>query len=150
VTRAALGLLLAWGLGCAHWPPGVPRVASCPGPLVDAAAIPGGDFLLRERARVDGPGAAVSLALTVERRGDRLVLVAIDPFGARAFSVVQTGMDLEIDDRMGRAGSLDPATLLADLHAARFSRPDSEERAVVARPGCEHTTTFVRTERRAL
>jgi hypothetical protein len=141
-------MLLAWG--CAGVPLGLPRVADCAGPLPDTAEIPGGDFVLRERIRVEAPGIELALELLTERRGDRLVLVGFDAFGARALSVVQTGRSLDSDARFGRALPIDPESLLRDVHAAGRLDADAPARDAVRRDGCEHTTRFVRLERRAL
>ena len=135
---------------CATWVPGAQRVPDCPGSLLPAAEIPGGDFVLRARARVEAPDVALAFELLVERHGDRVVLVGFDAFGARVFSVVQTGVALETDSRLGRALSIDPENLLRDLHAARFARDRSQERTTVQRAGCHHRTTFVRVEHREL
>jgi hypothetical protein len=149
MRRAGVATALLF-VGCAGWPPGVPRVPDCRGSLADTAALPGGDFLLRERARVEAGEIAVGLELTIERRGARLVVVAFDPFGAAVFTAVQTDGALELDDRLGRIASIDPETLLADLHAGPLRSSGAHEREVVVRPGCHHTTTFVRIERRSL
>lgn len=147
---ATLGLAAggcAW-LG-APWLP--PRLGECPGPLVPAGEIPGGDFVLRERVRVRGGEVDLGLLLVAERRGDRLVLVAFNPFGAKAFSVVQEGLDVEATSHLGPALPVPPGNVLRDLHAARFAGPaDTPERVEVARPGCGYTATFARVERRPL
>lgn len=154
MSRCAAALLLGLAVaGCAlSVPPwGPPRLEACPGLLVPAAGIPGGDFALRERVRIRGGEVDLGLALLVERRGDRLVLVALNPFGAKAFSVVQRGLEVEATSHLGRALQVPPGNVLRDLHAARFAGPpDTPARVEVMRPGCSYTATFVRVERRAL
>ena len=148
---AVLALLAALAtLACTTLRP-PPRLPGCPGALVDAAALPGGDFALRERLRVSGPDVDLALDLAVERRGDRLVLVAFDPLGARVFSAVQVGVEVEADSRLGRLLPIAPQTVLRDLHAARFAAAASDaERVTVERPGCAHRATFTRIEQRTL
>jgi hypothetical protein len=147
-------LALAASLGCAV-PPlwGAPHLAACPGPLVPSEEIPDGDFLLRERVRVVGGEVDAGLELVVERRGPRLVVVGFNAFGAKAFSVVQRGSDVETESYLP-ALPVPPGNALRDLHAARFLPQDAaarrRERVEVARPGCGYTATFVGVERRAL
>ena len=149
--RAAAATLAALALGCAGFPLAAPpRIADCDGPLLATAEIPGGDFRLRERARFAGGGVDLGLELLAERRGDRLVLIAFNAFGARVFSAVQRGREVESDAPLGRALAISPDNVLRDLHEARFFHPESGDRAVVRRPGCDYTATFVRVERREL
>jgi hypothetical protein len=151
VRRALATLLAAGALGCATLPIAMsPRIAACDGPLLATPEIPGGDFLLRERVRFAGKGVDLGLELLAERRGDRLVVIGFNEFGARVFSLVQRGVALETDAPLGRALALPPENALRDLHEARFFHPESGERAVVQRPGCDYTATFVRVERKAL
>ena len=148
MKRAALCAALA--LGCAALPRLPARIADCPGPLVPAADIPGGDFRLRERVRIAGGGVDLGLELLAERRGDRLVVIGWNAFGARVFSAVQTGVAIQTDAPLGRAFEIPPENVLRDLHEARFFHPESAERTDVHRSGCDYTATFVRVERRPL
>ena len=127
-----------------------PHIADCDGPLLPAAEIPGGDFLLRERVRFQGGGVDLGLELLAERRADRRVVIGLNGFGARVFSIVQQGTLVESDAPLGRALEIAPGNVLRDLHAARFFHPESEERTAVHRAGCGYTATFVRVERRPL
>jgi len=127
-----------------------PRIADCPGPLLPTADIPGGDFRLRERVRIAGAGVDLSLELLAERRADRMVVIGWNAFGARAFSIVQTGLDVESDAPLGRALEIPPENVLRDLHEARFRHPDTGDETAVHRPGCDYAATFVRVERRPL
>jgi len=150
----AIALLLAAG-ACAlpaSWR--TPRLADCPGPLLPSEAIPDGDFVLRERVRIVGDGVDTGLELVAERRGARLAVVAFNAFGAKVFSSVQRGTEVESESHLGRAASVPPANVLRDLHAARFLPPERSERmrtsVVVTRPGCGYSASFVRIERREL
>jgi hypothetical protein len=140
---------LALALGCAS-PLLPPRLAVCGGPLPDVTAIPGGDFALREQARFTGDDVDVALELLAERRGDRLVLVAFDAFGARAFSVVQTGTEVEEDAPLGRALAVPPGNALRDWHAARLLQATAGDRVEVQRPGCDYAAILVRVRYREL
>ena len=152
MARAALPLLAALALGCVSLSVlTAPRIDECAGPLVPVAEIPGGDFALRERVRVAGEGVDLGLELLAERRGDRLVVVGFNAFGARVFSLVQQRDEVtQRDEPLGRALPVPPDNLLRDLHAARFSAPETPDRVELRRPGCGYTATFVRVERRPL
>ena len=147
---AALPALAALALGCAALPLLPPRIAACEGPLLSTADIPGGDFLLRERVRIAGEGVDLGLELLAERRADRLVVIGFNEFGARMFSAVQRGLEVETETKLGRALAVPPGNVLRDLHEARFLHPETGERVVVHRGGCDYTATFVSVERKAL
>ena len=143
--------LAAFALGCATLPLAFsPRIADCTGPLLATTEIPGGDFRVRERVRIAGDGVDLGLELLAERHGDRLVVVAFNEFGARVFSAVQRGVEVESEAKLGRALAVPPENVLRDLHEARFFHPESGERVVVRRPGCDYTATFVRVEHKEL
>ena len=127
-----------------------PHIADCSGPLLSTSEIPGGDFRLRERVRIEGSGVDLGLELLAERRADRLVVIGFNAFGARVFSAVQQGVSVESDSPLGRALEIPPENVLRDLHEARFFHPESGERTVVQRRGCDYTATFVRVEHRPL
>ncbi len=147
-ARVALGTL---AIGCAALPLAAPpRIAECDGPLLASAQIPGGDFRLRERVRIAGEGVDLGLELLAERRADRLVLIGFNEFGARVFSAVQRGLEVESEAKLGGALAVSPENVLRDLHEARFFHPEAGERTVVRRRGCDYTATFVRVERRPL
>ena len=139
-----------FAVGCAALPRPPARIADCEGPLLSTAEIPGGDFRLRERVRITGDDVDLGLELLAERRGERLVVIGWNAFGARVFSTVQRGLDVESDAPLGRALEISPENLLRDLHEARFFHPESGERTAVHRRGCDYTATFVRVERRPL
>jgi hypothetical protein len=150
VRRVHIAALAVVVFGCASLPRLPARIADCEGPLLATARIPGGDFRLRERVRFVGGGVDLGLELLAERRADRLVVIGFNEFGARVFSVVQSGVEVEIDDPLGRALEIPPANVLRDLHQARFFHPETGERTDVRRSGCDYTATFVRVERRPL
>lgn len=144
--RSGVAFLLALATaGCAlpRLPGAPPRLADCPGPLLPTGELPPGDFVLRERVRITGGDVDVGFQLVAEKRGERLVLVALNAFGAKAFAVTQQGLRVESESYLGAALQVPPENVLRDLHAARFARRDAPLRVVVARPGCGYTATFV-------
>ena len=139
---APLALLALAALGCAEltWllhPP--PRLAPCPGPIPSTEALPPGDGRWRDRVRYRGGDVDVGLALVAEKHEGRLVLVALNTFGARAFAVTQEGQHVDVDARLGRALQVPPETVLRDWHAARAA---GGPRFEIARPECGYTATF--------
>ena len=148
--RSARGLLVASLLlavgGCASvaWllnPP--PRLPPCPGPIPSTAALPAGDRGWRDRVRYRGVEVDVGFALVAEKRADRLVLVALNNFGARVFSLTQQEGQLVADSRLGRALQVAPETVLRDWYAARAARLEAPGRLELARPECGYTAVFV-------
>jgi hypothetical protein len=153
VRRALAALLLVACGGCAtarfllHPPP---RLAACPGPIPSTAALPAGDRVWHDRARYRGGEVDAGFSLVAEKRGARLVLVGLNAFGARAFSVTQQGDAVEADVRMGRALAVPPKTVLRDWHALRASAAVPPATLQLARPECGYEATFAAESERAL
>jgi hypothetical protein len=146
VKRAALALLLVAAGGCAtaRWllhPP--PRLAACPGPIPSTGTLAGGDRVWHDRARYRGAAVDAGFSLVAEKRGERLVLVGLDAFGARAFSVTQERLAVEADARMGRALAVPPETVLRDWHALRAAGAALHAPLTLARPECGYEVTLV-------
>ena len=146
VARCWLVALLSLASsGCAgvSWllhPP--PRLGPCPGPIPSTDALPPGDLGWRDRVRYRGGEVDVGFVLVAEKRADRLVLVALNAFGARVFSVIQQQRQVEVESRLGRAVQVPPETVLRDWHAARAAGEPSG-RLELARPECGYTASFV-------
>jgi hypothetical protein len=127
---SAAGLCLAWLLpvmGCASLGLGLARVLpdgarECPGRLLPTQQIEG-EFRIRLRARVQGEGLDWRLELVAQKRGDVLVLVGLDAFGAELFAATQQGTEVTVERPRGRLPR-PPADLLRDLHRARFASPN--------------------------
>src|SRR5215472_15058889 len=97
------------------------RGRECPGPLVPTQEM-GGDFFLEQNVRVQGEGVDWALTLVSQKRGPTLVLVGLDPFGAKLFTLTQQGKEVKVE-RPGGPLPLPPVNLLRDLHRTRFGRP---------------------------
>ena len=93
------------------------RGRECPGPLVPTEEMGGGDFLLEQNARVQGEGLDWALTLVSQKRGSRLVVVGLDPFGAKLFTLTQQGSEVTVERPAGRL-PLPPVNLLRDLQRA--------------------------------
>lgn len=152
--RAALApaLLAVFALGaCAlPWLRGLPRLPACPGPIPSSEALPAGDLVWRDRVRYRGGEVDAGFALVAEKRGAELVLVGLNAFGARAFSVTQERQRIEADARLGRALEVPPETVLRDWHAARAAGTEAPGTLELARPECGYRATFVAESRHAL
>lgn len=153
IRALALLLLLVPAGGCVtaqlllHPPP---RLRPCPGAIPSTATLPDGDLVWRDRARYRGGEVDAGFSLVAEKRGERLVLVGLDAFGAHAFSVTQQRLAVESDARLGRALAVPPETVLRDWHALRAAGAAPPATLTLARPECGYEATFAAESRREL
>ena len=134
-----VGTLLLSLAGCAHFPGWRRAVPACPGQLVSTSQIPG-DLLLRQRVRIEAGGASVVLRLITQKRGDELLLLGIDPLGAKLFTLRQRGSEIEVEALPAQVLAVEPITLLRDLHRTRFlsvPKPPAGAPFVIVRQGTE-------------
>jgi hypothetical protein len=153
----ALALLAPTGcrtLAFVLHPPKV--MAECPGELVPTGSIEG-DFVLRERARYRGQGVDAGLYVVTQKRGDELVMVGFNAFGAKAFTLTQRGTHVEAQNMLGRGLPVPPENVLRDLHRVHFlpsevgdaalerSQGDAEHRPTtqVVHPTCAYEATWI-------
>lgn len=145
VASRLLVALLALALGgcaTASWllhPPA--RLPPCPGSIPSTDTLPPGDLAWRDRVRYRGGEVDVGFVLVAEKRASRLVLVALNSFGAQVFSVIQQQQQVAVESRLGRALQVPPETVLRDWYAARAAAPPAK--LELARPECGYTATFV-------
>jgi hypothetical protein len=154
VSRASAPLLLAaaMSLACAKawWLHLPPRLGACPGPTPSTASLPAGDFVWHDRARYRGGAVDVGFSLVAEKRGERLVLVGLNSFGARAFSLTQEAERIEADLWLGRALQVPPETVLRDWYALRAANAAPAVSLELTRPECGYTASFVAESSRSL
>jgi hypothetical protein len=141
---AGLALLLAGAAGCASLPLALaalrPLPRACPGPLLPVAAM-GDDFALQARYRARSGEREEALLLASEKRGERLVVVGLDPLGTQVFAVVQEGRDLRRERHLRPLFPFAPENALRDLVEARFPEAvaalptAADERALRTRDG---------------
>src|SRR5271166_5707214 len=136
------------------------RGRECPGPLVPPEEVPG-DFILRQNVRVEGEDLEWALTLVSQKRGPTLVLVGLDPFGAKLFTLTQRGTEVTVERPRGRL-PLPPVNLLRDLQRARFGRPgtppepgvtivsDQAGTVRIQHAACGYNTTLVTVKEDAL
>jgi hypothetical protein len=94
----------------------------CPGRLLSTRQMEG-EFRSRQRVRVQGEELDWRLDLVAEKRADVLVLIGLDAFGAKLFTVTQRGTEIRVERPRGRL-PLPPADLLRDFQRARVAQSD--------------------------
>lgn len=159
-TRLTAALLAAFAAGACSIPRlyTLPRLPSCPGPIPSTGTLPAGDLVWHDRVRYRGGAVDAGFSLVAEKRGERLVLVGLNAFGARAFSVTQERDQIAADARLGRALAVPPENVLRDWHAARAALAAAPAAALAAAPGrieltrpeCGYRATFVAETRGSL
>lgn len=136
------------------------QARECPGPLVPTEEMLG-DFVLQQNVRVQGGDLDWALTLVSQKRGQTLVLVGLDPFGAKLFTLTQRGTEVTVERPSGRL-PLPPVNLLRDLHRTRFLRPgtppepgvtivsDQAGTVRIQHASCGYNTTLVTVKEDAL
>jgi len=89
------------------------------GPLVRPSEIPGG-FVWRQRIDVHFKARHESFSAVIEKRGDRLLLLGLTPFGSRAFALEQRGNAAVFTPYVDLQLPFSPLYVLADVHRAFF------------------------------
>lgn len=141
----AAAILLSFTAACS-WLPFAPRsIPDCPGAIRSTNDIRG-DFTIREWVTVRAEGVDFPFELIVQKKERELVLIGLSPLGAKLFSIVQTGIETNVDALPGAVLPIPPLNVLRDLHQFRFSQlgaPISEfEPAVFDRADCGYSIRF--------
>lgn len=158
VTLAGLA-----SVGCVTLVPHLPPAFSpCRAPATPRPAAYGADFRLRIQVSLRRDGAErAALDAVIEKRGDRLVVVAFYRGGARLFSAVQEGDDLRVEPAPGRRRPIAVEALLSDvallrgvatpdggLAIERDRTPSGAPRAVLRDADCGTEAVYVTVEER--
>jgi len=85
--------------------------------LVSTREIPG-NFLLRQSIRFAWQGGQGSLEAVVQKRCEELTVIGFSPFGARAFTITQRDLDVQVENRMTDPAPFSPRFVLLDVHRA--------------------------------
>jgi len=141
---AALAALAAT-LGCASLGLGLARALpdggrECPGALVPTQQI-AGDFMQRQGVRVQGADLDWQLSLVAQKRGDELILIGLDAFGAKQFVLTQLGSQVVVDRPRGRL-PFPPINLLRDWQRARAAPAAGSEPDVTLRRSADGSVTI--------
>ncbi len=124
----------------------------CPDTLAGPEALGPGERL-EGTYRSRDPGGESVLRVILERRDERLVVVALTAIGAPAFEIVQRGDEVAIDAPLARFLAVPPPLVLRDLHRIHFpgevGEPppgvlvsESEGRVRIERPACGHEAEY--------
>lgn len=103
-----------------HRPPPKQLAANdYPGTLVSPASQPG-DFLLRQQLVASFPGGTQSFEAVLQKKGDKLTLIALTPFGTKAFVLEQSGTDVTFTPYLSRELPFPPRFILNDVQRTYF------------------------------
>lgn len=117
----ALCVALAAGApGCATLAMLRPLPRACPGALLPVAEM-GPDFSVQARYRVRSGGREEALTLVAEKRGERLVLLGLDPLGTLVLSLVQEGREVRRERHLRPLFPFAPENALRDFQRVRFA-----------------------------
>lgn len=118
-----LALLLSLAaFGCATTAPHSPTPiadADYPGNLRSPGTL-SGDFMWRQQIRAEWPGGASDFEAVLQKRGDTLTLVGMNPLGQVGFVITQTGPTVEVEVRGGPALPFPACFILLDVQRVYF------------------------------
>jgi hypothetical protein len=143
--RADVVVLLLALTGCAGPGSGPPREAmTYPGELQAVETVPGAFFWRQHvvghlAAGAAGPGSEareVGFDAAVQKRGARLTVIGLAPWGSRAFTLVQEGRAVTFTKELDEELPFPPHAILQDLHRTWFKGWTG-----AARPDGTHTAT---------
>lgn len=115
--------LLVFACAPAAAPKAPLRDDAYPGVLVDSASLPQGIFLrqrIEARFRDQGGTRSMSFAAVLQTDGGVLSLLALTPYGTRAFLLEQRGQAVRFQAYVDRALPFPPRFILLDVHRALF------------------------------
>jgi hypothetical protein len=138
-TACLLSLSLL-ALSCAPTPPATGmrkplQETDYPGKLIDSASLPDGLFL-RQRIEARFGKRSLAFSAVLQTDGDVLSLLALTPYGSRAFLIAQRGLLLSFTAYVDEPLPFPPRFILLDVHRTLFlgipGAPQSD--------GLHHTT----------
>jgi hypothetical protein len=104
-----------------------------PGQLVSTSEL-GADFMARQRVTAIYGEREDSFEAVLQLRDGVLTMLALSPFGTKAFVLTQKGTAVELQSFMDRELPFPPRYILLDIHRALFMNAPEQ-----ARPDGEHT-----------
>ncbi len=122
--RWTAATILAALAACRPRPPAPATAPDRPAPaprlvLADSATL-GAPFLARQRVTASYGDERHSFEATLQLHGGVLRLLALTPFGTKAFLLEQRGVAVTYTPFMERELGFDPRRILADVHRALF------------------------------
>lgn len=119
-TRFLFWLLVGLYVACvAKGPLGEGNWAHYPGELVPTSDI-SGDFVMRQQIRFHAGGEQGSFEAVVQKHCDEVTIVGLTPFGTRAFSIRQRGLEVREEPHNRGAWPFPLRNILLDVHRAYF------------------------------
>ena len=113
-------LILLLVLACASDPPPERAAALEPaGALVAVDEIPG-NFLMRQQIDFRYGQETGSFEAVVQKHCDELTVIGFTPFGTRAFSIRQQGLQVSVESHLPGAWPFSPRFVLLDIHRSYF------------------------------
>ena len=90
-----------------------------PGELVATEEIPG-NFLMRQQIDFRHGEQSGSFEAVVQKHCDELTVIGFTPFGTRAFSIRQRGVEVSVESHLAGAWPFSPRYVLLDIHRSYF------------------------------
>ena len=119
--RSVALALAIFGFACASGPQRPPMTEDAyPGVLTDSSALPDGLFL-RQRIDARFGERTMSFSAVLQVDGGVLSLLALTPYGTRAFLLEQTGQSIRFTPYVDRELPFPPRFILLDVHRALFT-----------------------------
>jgi hypothetical protein len=116
---AALVLAVACGCGPQPSPHSRPAADAYPGELLDSSALPDGLFV-RQRIAAKYGKRDLSFSAVLQTDQGTLSLLALTPYGSRAFSVEQRGQRVSFQRFVDQELPFPPRFILLDVHRTLF------------------------------
>jgi hypothetical protein len=115
MKRAAAAALAVLGLACVSaGPPSGPKPEPAES-LVPTSEI-AGNFLMRQQLVYEAGEDRGGFEALVQKRCDELVVVGLTPFGSRAFTLRQRGVDVQVETHVDLEWPFPPRRILLDVH----------------------------------
>jgi hypothetical protein len=116
---------LAWVLlltACAHKPAPAPAVPQfgIGGVLIPTDQIAVGPFVVQQHIKGAFQGGEVSIDCVVQFKDKKLTVLGLTPYGTRAFSIEQDGVDVKFQKYVERDMPVQPEMVLYDIHRVFF------------------------------
>lgn len=120
--RRARRLVVLLSLAACNGPPERPPTElDYPGVLVPASEVPGA-FLWRQQIAAEYGPRTVSFEAVLQKKGEKVVVLGLTPYGTRAFVIEQVGTSFSFTNHLPPEHALPfpPRSILLDIHRAWF------------------------------
>jgi hypothetical protein len=119
MTRIGVAVLALLVVACAGADPS-PAPARDPASMLVPTGEISGNFLMRQHLAFEAGDDRGSFEALVQKRCDELIVVGLTPFGSRAFTLRQRGLDVEIETHVEVEWPFPPRRILLDVHRVYF------------------------------